>query len=196
MGTSPPPTALTDLPTFHPGDSLCSPLTSISSLLNSIDRAPTTASSTTAQAQAWPVPTKVLRRILDLEYVEMSELLSEAWSTAEEESSCCHRRHTSRRVPVYNILVWVECFSHMVAILASRYPDKTAQLMAYQRTIVHAHRSFVGDGWAFYDACYRRKAASTKSLNWGVIGFTLYNETSDHLNLTYCTYIQYRYTTC
>ena len=35
----------------------------------------------------------------------------------------------------------------------------------------------MGDGWAFYDACYRRKAASTKSLDWGVIDFTLYNET-------------------
>ena len=112
-------------------ETLHSPLPSLSSLLNSIDRPPTTASRATAQAQAWPVPAKVVRRILDFEYVEMSELLSEAWSTAEEESSCCHRCHTSRRVPINNILVWVECFSHIVAILASRYPDKTAQLMAY-----------------------------------------------------------------
>ena len=79
--------------------------------------------------------------------------------------------------PISNILVWVECYSYMVAILASRYPDKTAQLMAYQRTIVHAHRSFVGNGWAIYDTCYRRKAAATKSLDWGQIDFTLYNET-------------------
>ena len=79
--------------------------------------------------------------------------------------------------PVNNILMWVECFSYMVAILSSRYPDKTQQLMAYQRTIVHAHRLFVGDGWALYDACYRRKAAATKSLDWGQIDFTMYNET-------------------
>jgi len=107
----------------------------------------------------------------------MSELLSEAWSTVEEESKCCHQRRPSRRAPISNILVWVECYSYMVAILASRYPDKMAQLMAYQRTIVHAHRSFVGDGWAIYDTCYRRKAAATKSLDWGQIDFTLYNET-------------------
>ena len=64
----------------------------------------------------------------------------------------------------------------MAAILASRYPDKIAQLMAYQRTIVHAQRSFVGDGWTIYDTCYRRKAAAVRSPDWDQIDFTLYNK--------------------
>jgi len=178
MGALPSPAALVGLPTFQPGDSLRPTLPSLASTpSNPVGWPPAADSSATTTTQAWPVPAKVVKRILDLEFVDMSELLSEAWSTVEEESKCCHQRRPSRRAPISNILVWVECYSYMVAILASRYPDKTAQLMAYQRTIVHAHRSFVGDGWAIYDTCYRRKAAATKSLDWGQIDFTLYNET-------------------
>ena len=94
----------------------------------------------------------------------------------EEERKCCHQHRPSCQAPISNILVWVECYSYMVAILASRYPDKTAELMAYQRTFIHAHHSFVGDGWAIYDTCYHRKAAATTSLDWGQIYFSLYNE--------------------
>ena len=49
--------------------------------------------------------------------------------------------------------------------------------MAYMRTIVKAQRSFAGEGWVTYDTCYRRKAAASKSLDWSMIDFTLYNET-------------------
>ena len=49
--------------------------------------------------------------------------------------------------------------------------------MVYQRTIVHASRSFSGEGWVTYDMCYRRNAAFRKSLHWSQVDFTLYNET-------------------
>ena len=45
------------------------------------------------------------------------------------------------------------------------------------RTIVKSQRTFSGEGWVSYDTCFRRKAAISKSLEWGVIDFTLYNET-------------------
>ncbi len=45
------------------------------------------------------------------------------------------------------------------------------------KTIVKAHRTFIGDGWAVYDTCFRRQAAVSKSLDWGMIDFNLYNET-------------------
>ncbi len=70
-----------------------------------------------------------------------------------------------------------ECYATMVSVLATKYPQKTPQLMAYQRTILKAHRAFTGEGWVTYDTCYRRKAALMKSLDWGVVDFTLYNET-------------------
>ena len=57
------------------------------------------------------------------------------------------------------------------------YPDKIPEFMAYQRTIVKAHRTFLGEGWMTYDICFRRKAAATRSLEWGQVDFNLYNET-------------------
>ena len=30
------------------------------------------------------------------------------------------------------------------------YPGKVMDLMAYQRTIIKAHRTFLGDGWVTY----------------------------------------------
>ena len=65
----------------------------------------------------------------------------------------------------------------MAAILASKYPHKTMELMMYLCTIMKAHRSFVGDGWITYDMAYWRKATVSKSLDWSQADFTLYNET-------------------
>ena len=62
-------------------------------------------------------------------------------------------------------------------MLASKHPSRTPQFMAYLKTIVHASKSFLGDGWVTYDSCYRRKAAATKLLDWSQVDFTLYNET-------------------
>ena len=76
-----------------------------------------------------------------------------------------------------DILLWVECYSSLIAVLATKYPTNTPEFMAYLKTIVHASKSFLGDGWVTYDSCYRRKAAVTKSLNWSQVNFTLYNET-------------------
>lgn len=107
----------------------------------------------------------------------MWELLSDTWRAQEEEQKCCHQRRSQRRGPVTDIMMWTECFASMVAILSTKYPEKTGQFMAYLRTIVKAQRTFSGEGWVTYDSCYRRKAAITKSLDWGTIDFTLYNET-------------------
>lgn len=95
------------------------------------------------------------------------------WRPLEEESKCCHQRWVQCRGPISDILVWVECCSTMVAVLAARYPGKTPQQMGYLKTIVKAQRSFVGEGWVTYDSCYRRRS---KSLNLDIIDFTLYNE--------------------
>ena len=105
-------------------------------------------------------------------------LVPDSWRFQDEEQSkCCHQNRCLRRGPVTDILLWIECYASMVAVLSSGFPQKTPELMAYQKTIVRAYRSFSGDGWVTYDSCYRRKAAITKSLDWGQVDFTLYNET-------------------
>ena len=125
------------------------------------------------------LPTKLVKKILDLEFVEMAELVPDSWRSEEVDYQCCssHNSRIPKRGPVTNILLWVECYSSLVAVLSSKYPNKIGHFMAYQKTIIKAHRSFVGEVWVVYDTCFRRKAANTKNLDWGEVDLTLYNET-------------------
>ena len=78
--------------------------------------------------------------------------------------------------PIQNILAWVEKYSVMAALLASRFPDKAPELFAYQASIVRAERNFDDRCWVAYDRCYRREALAQKNLNWSVTNARLYNE--------------------
>ena len=127
---------------------------------------------------SYTLPQKLVKRILELEYVDMADIVPDSWRFQEEEPNrCCHQQKRQRQGPVTDILSWVECYSSLIAVLATKYPTNTPEFMAYLKTIVHASKSFLGDGWVTYDSCYRSKAAVTKSLNWSQVDFTLYNET-------------------
>ena len=125
------------------------------------------------------LPPKLVKKILDLEFIDMAELVPDAWQHGDDNSTgcCSHSRRAPKRGPVTDILLWVECFSMLAGVLTTKYPERAPELMAYQKTIVHASRSFAGDHWVTYDLCYRRRAAANKSLHWSQIDFSLYNET-------------------
>ena len=57
-------------------------------------------------------------------------------------------------------------YSSLVTALATKFPQYVGDFMAYQATIIKAHRNFEGTAWVVYDRCYRRRAA----------GQSLYNE--------------------
>ena len=130
-----------------------------------------------------------LHKILELEYVEMADLFPESWRLhKEEQSRCCHqvRRTVVWKGTVTDILLWIECYSSLVAVLRTKYPTAIAELMA--KTIIKASKSFVGEDWVTYDTCYRRKAAAIKSLKWSEVDFNLFNETfADLLRCKYCS---------
>ena len=73
-------------------------------------------------------------------------------------------------------LLWLECYSSLVALLASKFPGHVGDFMAYQRTIIRASKNFEGTAWAMYDYCFHHHAAAMKSLNWANIDSALYNE--------------------
>lgn len=174
LGAIPPALSLAGVPTIT--GSTTAIMTSVTPTMASTQVSPLPQPSWNT-SQTLSLPPKLVKKILDLEFVDMSELLPDSWRSQEEEQKCCHQRRVQRRGPVTDILLWVECFSSMVTILSSRFEGKTPHFMAYQQTIVKAHRAFTGEGWITYDTCYRRKAAVLKSLDWGVVDFTLYNET-------------------
>ena len=82
------------------------------------------------------LPQKLVKRILNLEFIDMSELIPESWKFMEEEISYCHQNRSSHRGPVTDILLWVECYSTLVEVLSLQYPAKVRQMMAYQKTIL------------------------------------------------------------
>ena len=123
-----------------------------------------------------PIPERLTKKIIQLEFVEMRELMPETWLSDEEEST----RNTlsllrRRTAPVTDILQWLQCFAGMVGVLSQKYPHMVPELMAYQAMIVKCSRDFEGLAWAQYDRAYRRQAAQTKDLRWSRLNPTLFS---------------------
>ena len=118
------------------------------------------------------LPLKVVKRILDLEFVEMSEVLVDD----DTPNNVPGRLPTPPRPPIDDISRWVERFSLMAAVLSTRFPEKAPEFFAYQATIVRADRNYEGKRWVQYDRQFRREALSRKDLNWSVTNSRLYNE--------------------
>ena len=116
-----------------------------------------------------PLPAKLWKRILSLEFVEMADLLPEAWLLEETVMEAQLRR------PVTDILLWVQCFATFAVALGTAFPDKVPELMAYMTTIVRCHRDYEGPAWVLYDRAFRRRAEATKDMNWSVMNTSLFN---------------------
>ena len=71
---------------------------------------------------------------------------------------------------------WVERYSAMAALLATRFPHKAPELFAYMATIVRAKRNYEPRRWVAYDRQFRREALAKKSLDWFVPDPRLYSE--------------------
>ena len=128
------------------------------------------------------IPQKIVQRILAGDYVDIAELCPDSWRMEEllfQQSSGhtdCSATPRPRKKPVTDILTWTECFSTMAAVITTKDPGKAPQLFAYLRTIVRASQTFEGLAWVAYDTQYRRRAAATKSWDWGTTDTSLYNE--------------------
>ena len=92
-----------------------------------------------------------------------------------EQHSCCNSASRKRKPPVTNIFSWLQGYASLVGALATVYPAKVPELMAYQTTILRCYRDFEGAAWAQYDRAYRSQAALSKDLNWSRINTTLYS---------------------
>ena len=85
-------------------------------------------------------------------------------------------RPAPARPAITSISQWVERFSLMASVLATRFPEKAPEFFAYQATIVRAERNYEGNRWVVYDRQFRREALARKDLNWSVTDPRLYNE--------------------
>ena len=128
---------------------------------------------------------KVLKRILDLDFVEMSEVTVD--DVSPQVPGC---PPPPARLPITDISQWIERYSLMAAVLCSKFPDKAGELFAYQASIVRAERNYEGKRWVAYDYQYRREALARKDLNWSITDPRLYNEafTGRAWSIARCSY--------
>ena len=133
--------------------------------------APSTHSRPRSLPPAASLPAKVVKKILDLQFVEKSEVTLDA-----DIPQIPGRPPAPARLPITEISQWLERYSLMAAILATRFPEKASELFAYQATIVQAERNYEGKQWVAYDRQFLREALACKDLDWSVTDPRLYNE--------------------
>lgn len=124
------------------------------------------------------LPARLVKRILEFEFVEMADMLPDAWQEDSQAGTDAHplSRRLIRRAPVMEITVWLEGFARLASVLSSKHPTKAAEMWAYQSAIIRAARNFEGTAWVAYDRQYRREALARKDLNWSVVNSRLYSE--------------------
>ena len=76
-----------------------------------------------------PLPQRLMRKILALEFVEMRELLPEEWLPSVEEGdqdshSCCNSVAKKRKPPITNIFTWLQGNVALVGAVSTAYPGK------------------------------------------------------------------------
>ena len=106
----------------------------------------------------------------------MSELTTDAWEEPLVSDPSGMNRRPSRRAPVTDLNIWLDCYGRLAALLSTRFPEKAPEFWAYQSTIVRAARNYEGATWVAYDRQYRREALANKNLNWSVPNPRLYSE--------------------
>ena len=68
------------------------------------------------------LPPKVVKKILPLEFVKMSEPRADVWPEDPVLSDTITPPHHTARPPVIHIKTWLECSTRMAAVLVSRFP--------------------------------------------------------------------------
>ena len=171
LTTKAPPETSTEMPTFTPLGEAGIPL------LQQLPR----ELAIPVQLSFDPVaalPARLVKRILDFDFVEMSDMLSDAWQ--EDSILGCDPLSSSRRVvrraPITEITLWLEGFGRLASVLTSRYPGKAAEMWAYQSSIIRAARNYDGTAWVVYDRQFRREALARRDLNWSATNARLYSE--------------------
>ena len=105
-----------------------------------------------------PVPTKLVKRIQDGEFIDMSELAIDRLGLPLSDDNTKPVR--SRRRPVASIVERAQCFSNYTALVAQTQSQRVSDLLGYQHLIPEAHLQYKGDGLVAYDRLFRQIAAT------------------------------------
>ena len=148
LGSMPPGRAIAWLPTIGAGGGTPSAraagVTSSSVVLSEgvVGAVPQLAMESNSNSLA-PVPEKFAKKITNLEFVGMKDLLPDSWGEEEETGKNVWTLPKRKSAPI-SILQWVQCYCRLVGALATKYPGMVPKLMAYAIVIVKCARDFEG----------------------------------------------------
>ena len=95
-------------------------------------RAVATLSTPGPYNPAASLPPKVVKKVLELEFVELSDVRTDIWADESMPADHPHSgRRTTAKPPVTDVRVWLECYARMAALLVTRFPEKGPELWAY-----------------------------------------------------------------
>ena len=123
-----------------------------------------TTDSVTFSAGFPPVPSKLVKRIQDGEYVDLAELTIDCLSMPGLFDAS--RSTQIRKRPITSITEWTQCFNNYTSIRGRTQPEKIHDFLGYEHLIIEAHLEYFGDAWAVYDRRFRQIAASRGDIIW------------------------------
>ena len=123
------------------------------------------------------IPTRLVKKIFQGEFGDMSKFLKdnlEAEHCYAGSVGTSTQSQGGQRRAVPDLLSWILCFGTYISVVASRYPEKVRQLLAYQTLIIREARRLGGKGWLAYDTMFRQQAATSNTVDWSQLISTLY----------------------
>ena len=126
-----------------------------------------------------PVPVRLVSKILKGDFVDMAELLRDNLEAQRrgnlQEASAIDLSQSKRaRREIPDLLSWVQCFGTYLAVIATKYPDRLRQLLAYQTLVVREARRCGGRGWLAYDTMFRQQVVGDQQVDWSKLNSSMY----------------------
>ena len=169
------------LPSLLPEGSTGKDLSSLLSGLKS------SASTTVIAEGIPPIATKLLEKIQRWEYVDLSDLLSEASSKVDDMPTYTTQNQVilvqsvdqikRKKKQILDIETWLQAFSIYAAALtahSSTSKEESTGLLAHMYLVTQISRDLRGSQWYRYDKEFREWAAAKNLRVWGTLNLAIY----------------------
>ena len=127
------------------------------------------------------IPTKLLKKMHNWEYIELSQLLPQ--SSSHDAAMDAQRFalfpgfelvRVKPQKMIANIGDWMKCFTTYVVAMAIKFPESVTEMLAYQLVIIKASQQYDGLYWRVYDIHFRVNAAASGNRKWSQLDTDLY----------------------
>ena len=132
------------------------------------------------------IPAKLVTKILKWEYVRMADLLPDNLELARrsqtevQRSASCSAKSPKKQELSEDwkgLVAWSVSFSTFIAVIASKHPEKSQELLAYHATVLIEALRFGCKGWLSYDKMFRENMEKEPHSPWAMLHPMFYSLT-------------------